>query len=99
MSASRYIIRSEGNFDIKDLECYGVKIERETIKNKIVDVILDEYLEFSRVLGNFGKAEIKSKSHHKFVDMIRELIPYANIINYESFIIILCEKKYYAFTV
>ena len=35
MSASRYIIRSDGNFDIEDLECYGVKIARETIKKKI----------------------------------------------------------------
>ena len=92
MSASRYIIRSEGNFDIEDLGYAGRKIKRESIKNKIVDVILDEDLEFSRVLRKFGKAEIKSKSHHKFVDMIRELIPYANIINYKSFIIILCEK-------
>ena len=61
-------------------------------KNKIVDVILDENLKFSRFLEKFGKTEIGSKSPHKFVDMIHELIPYANIINYESFIIILCEK-------
>lgn len=92
MSASRYIIRSEGNFDIKDLECHDVKIERETIKNKIFDVILDKDLKFSRFLEKFGKIEIGSKHPHKFVDMIHELIPYANILNYESFIIILCEK-------
>lgn len=97
MSGKRYITRSEGSFEIEDPEYEflildSTKIKRKTIKNNIGDVILDGNLKFSRFLEKFGKIEIESKSSHKFVDMIHELIPYANIINYKSFIIILCEK-------